>query len=45
MNDKELIIYLAKELWDSVNGGEPNFDRIEQELIAKGIDVEEIFIY
>jgi len=45
MTDKELIIYLAKELWGSVNGGEPNFDRIEQELKTKEIDTEDIFIY
>lgn len=46
MTDKEFIIFLCEQLWDSAcNGDEPDLKTIENELMLREINPEDIFVY
>ena len=46
MSDEEFIIFLCKEMWECITGGEiKSFDKINSELEKRGINPDDIFVY
>lgn len=46
MNDKEFIIFLCEQIRDICgDGDEPNLDKIDIELKARGINFDDVFTY
>lgn len=48
MTDNEFIVFLCKLFWSLWSGSEPtdnDYDVIRQELSARNIDPDDIFVY
>lgn len=46
INDREFIKYLCKEIWYIVSDGDdPDIEFIKKQLLERGINPDDVFVY